>query len=102
MVTTSTNHRKEVRIIWGKGPRQRSGRHYFHSQRHTGSGGSIIAANKLISYRLGRLEETVRERSGIVELVYVLEGHNAVAQEQLKELPYRVELIERERKETRA
>lgn len=64
-----------------------------------GSGGSIIAANKLISYRLGRLEETVRERSGIIERVYVLEGHNAVVQEQLKELGHRVELIERERSE---
>ena len=64
-----------------------------------GSCCSIITANRLISYRLARLEETVKERAGTVERVYALERQSAVTQEQIRELAHRVELIESERSE---
>ena len=38
-----------------------------------GSAGSIYASNRLLSYRLERLEETVREREDVVRRVYGLE-----------------------------
>lgn len=51
-------------------------------------------ANKLIVYRITRLEETVKERNSAIDRVYMLERHNAVVQEQIKELSHRVDLIE--------
>ena len=39
-----------------------------------GTGSSIYAANKLFSYRLDRLEETVRERSGAIARISALEA----------------------------
>ena len=56
-------------------------------------------ANRLIAYRLTRLEETVKERATTVERVYTLEKQTAVVQEQIKELAHRVDLIEMERSE---
>ena len=44
-----------------------------------GSGGSIYAANKLISFRLERLEETVRGREGAVRRIYDLDKNNAAS-----------------------
>lgn len=64
-----------------------------------GSCCSIITANRLISYRLARLEETVKERAATVERVYALERHSAVVREQMCDLAHRVELIEQERRE---
>lgn len=58
-----------------------------------GSGGSIIMANKLISYRLEKLEETVKERSGAVERIYILERDNAVIHEQIREILSRLETL---------
>lgn len=48
-------------------------------------------ANKLISYRLERLEETVKDRSGAIERVYSLERDNAVIHEQIREILHRLE-----------
>lgn len=60
-----------------------------------GSGGSIVMANKLISYRLERLEETVKERSGALERIYSLERDNAVIHEQIREIVARLDAGER-------
>lgn len=62
-----------------------------------GSGGSIVMANKLISYRLARLEETVKERSGAVERIYSLERNNAVIHEQIREIVARLDAGERKK-----
>lgn len=62
-----------------------------------GSGGSIYAANWLISYRLGRLEEVVRERSGAIERIYSLEKANAVMCEQIRDVASRLETVEKRR-----
>ena len=62
-----------------------------------GSGGSIVMANKLISYRLGQLETTVRERGSAVERIYSLERDSAVIHEQIREIAHRVELLEQKR-----
>lgn len=62
-----------------------------------GSGGSLIMANKLIAYRLARLEETVRERGAIVERVYSLEKDSAVVHEQMREISHRLDVFEQER-----
>lgn len=62
-----------------------------------GSGTSIYMANRLISYRLGKLEELVRERSGAIERLYILEKDNAVIHEQIKELVGRVDYLSKGR-----
>lgn len=56
-----------------------------------GSGGSIYAANKLISFRLERLEETVRERESAVRRIYDLEKDNAIIHEQIRDIVSRIE-----------
>ena len=56
-----------------------------------GSGGSIYAANKLISFRLERLEETVRERESAVRRIYDLEKDNAIIHEQIRDIASRIE-----------
>lgn len=60
-----------------------------------GSGGSIVMANKLISYRLEKLEETVKERSRAIDRVYALERDNAVIHEQIREIVARLDAGER-------
>lgn len=60
-----------------------------------GSGGSIYAANKLISFRLERLEETVREREGAVRRIYDLEKNNAVIHEQIRDISARLDAVEK-------
>ena len=62
-----------------------------------GSGGGLIMTNKLIAYRLARLEETVRERGTFVERVYALEKDKAVVNEQIREIGHRLDVLEHER-----
>lgn len=52
-------------------------------------------ANKLISYRLEKLEETVKDRSRAIERVYILERDNAVIHEQIREIVARLDAGER-------
>lgn len=54
-------------------------------------------ANKLITYRLSRLEDTVKERSGAVERIYSLERDNAVIHEQIREIAARLDAGERKK-----
>lgn len=51
-----------------------------------GSGGSIYAAHRLLSYRLERLEATVREREDAIQRIYRLERETAVIREQIREI----------------
>ncbi len=60
-----------------------------------GSGSSIFMANKLINYRINKLEELVRERAGAIERVYQLEKDGAVFRAQLLEITHRLEAVER-------
>lgn len=66
-----------------------------------GSGGSIVMANKLITYRLGRLEETVKERGSIVDRVYSLERDSAVIHEQIREIDHRLDILEQKERSKR-
>lgn len=52
-------------------------------------------ANKLINYRLNKLEELVRERSGAIERLYQLEKDGAVVRAQIEEITHRLEAVER-------
>lgn len=63
-----------------------------------GSGGSIYAANRLLSYRLERLEETVRGREEAIRRIYRLETDSAVIRAQLEEIGHRLEAVEKEGK----
>lgn len=54
-----------------------------------GSFGGIIASNKLVIYRIQKLEEKVEKHNGVIERVYKLEKHDAVVDEEIKNLEAR-------------
>ena len=54
-------------------------------------------ANKLIAYRISKLEETVKERGSAIERIYFLERDIAVTNEHIREIIHRVESLEQER-----
>lgn len=60
-----------------------------------GTGSSMIMANRLISYRMTKLEELVRERAGAIERIYQLEKDFAVAREYLREIDHRLTAVEK-------
>ena len=60
-----------------------------------GSGGSIYAANRLISYRLNRLEEIVRERESAVRRIYDLEKDNAIIHQKIREISDKLDIKHR-------
>lgn len=51
-----------------------------------GSFGGIIASNKLVIYRIQKLEEKVEKNNSVIERVYKLEKHDAVIDEEIKNL----------------
>ena len=51
-----------------------------------GTFGGIITANKLITYRIERLEEKVNKHNNIVERTYKLEGRMNEAEHDIKDL----------------
>ena len=55
----------------------------------SGSFGGIIASNKLVIYRIQKLEEKVEKHNGVIERVYKLEKHDAVVDEEIKNLEAR-------------
>lgn len=59
-----------------------------------GTGSSMIMANRLISYRLTKLEELVRERAGAIERIYTLEREFAVTREAIREMDKRLAAVE--------
>ena len=51
-----------------------------------GSFGGRIASNKLVIYRIQKLEEKVEKHNSVIERVYKLEKHDAVVDEEIKNL----------------
>ena len=51
-----------------------------------GSFGGILTANKLITYRIERLEEKVNKHNNLIERTYRLEGGLTELQHDVKEL----------------
>ena len=51
-----------------------------------GTFGGILTANKLIAYRIERLEEKVNKHNSIIERTYRLEGQMSEIQHDIKEL----------------
>lgn len=54
-----------------------------------GSFGGIIASNKLVIYRIQQLEVKVNKHNEVIERVYKLEKHDAVIDEEIKNLEAR-------------
>lgn len=55
----------------------------------------ILAANKLVVYRIEQLEKKVEKHNNVLERVYVLEKDDAVIKEDLKVVNYRIEDLEK-------
>lgn len=56
-----------------------------------GSLSGILAANKLVVYRIEQLEKKVEKHNNVLERVYVLEKDDAVIKEDLKVVNHRIE-----------
>lgn len=51
-----------------------------------GTLGGIVAANKLVAYRIEQLEKKVEKHNQVVERVYILETKEAVMEEEIEQL----------------
>ena len=51
-----------------------------------GTFGGILTANKLVTYRIERLEEKVNKHNNIIERTYKLEGRMNEAEHDIKDL----------------
>lgn len=51
-----------------------------------GTFGGILTANKLITYRIERLEEKVNKHNNVMERTYMLEGRMNEAEHDIKDL----------------
>ena len=54
----------------------------------------IIAANKLVIYRIEQLEKKVEKHNNVLERVYDLEKSEAVTKEEIKVANHRIEDLE--------
>lgn len=54
----------------------------------------IIAANKLVVYRIEQLEKKVEKHNNVLERVYTLEKNEAVIQEEIKVANHRIDDLE--------
>ena len=59
-----------------------------------GSFGGILAANKLVNYRLQQLENKVEKHNKVIERVYALEQRDAVETEEIKVINHRIDDLE--------
>lgn len=59
-----------------------------------GSFGGIMAANKLIVYRIEQLEKKVEKHNNVIERVYKLEQHDAVEEEEIRVINHRIADLE--------
>ncbi len=59
-----------------------------------GTVGGILAANRLTTYRLERLEKQVEKHNHVIDRVYKLEQANAVEEEELKVINHRIRDLE--------
>ena len=55
----------------------------------------ILAANKLVVYRIEQLEKKVEKHNNVLERVYSLEKDEAVIKEEIKVVNYRIEDLEK-------
>ena len=55
----------------------------------------ILAANKLVVYRIEQLEKKVEKHNNVLERVYVLEKDDAVIKEDLKVVNYSIDDLEK-------
>ena len=60
-----------------------------------GSLRGIIAANKLVVYRIEPLEKKVEKHNNVLERVYILEKDGAVIKEDIKVVNHRIEDLEK-------
>lgn len=51
-----------------------------------GTFGGILTANKLITYRIERLEEKVNKHNNLIDRTYILEGRMNEAEHDIKDL----------------
>lgn len=51
-----------------------------------GTFGGIVTANKLVTYRLEKLEEKVNKHNNVIERTFVLEGQMTEIQHDIKDL----------------
>ena len=58
----------------------------------------ILAANKLVVYRIEQGEKKVEKHNQVVERVYNLEKHEAVIKEELKDANHRIGDLENSQK----
>ena len=54
----------------------------------------IVAANKLVIYRIEQLEKKVEKHNNVLERVYDLEKSEAVIKEEIKVTNYRIDGLE--------
>ena len=66
-----------------------------------GSAMGIREANKLVTYRLTRLEEKVDRHNCVIERTYALEQGQALLEEKLRETEHRMDRIQKEREKSR-
>jgi hypothetical protein len=59
-----------------------------------GSLAGIVAANKLVMYRIQQLEEKVEKHNQVVDRVYKLEQKDAVEKEEIKVINHRIDDLE--------
>lgn len=59
----------------------------------------ILAANKLVVYRIEQLEKKVEKHNQVVERVYNLETNEAVVKEELKNINHRIDDLEDAKKQ---
>lgn len=52
----------------------------------TGTFGGILTANKLITYRIERLEEKVNKHNNLIERTFILEGQMKEVQHEITDL----------------
>ena len=55
----------------------------------------ILAANKLVVYRIEQLEKRVEKHNNVLERVYSLETEEAVIKEEIKVVNYRIDDLEK-------
>lgn len=56
----------------------------------------ILAANKLVVYRIEQLEKKVEKHNNVLERVYELEKNEAVIQEEIKVANHRIDDLEKD------
>lgn len=60
-----------------------------------GSLAGILTANKLTNYRISQLEQKVEKHNNVIERVYKLEQADAVENEEIKVINYRIKDLEK-------